>query len=262
MQRAFDQQRAKAGAIDEQVALNAPPAIKQQRGNIAARAIKLDVGNAPLNPLATIGLRHAAQEFGIERGIKLVCVIDPVIGQMRKLACFGGLQLKTIVIVRLIVSLRLPVHPEMLKPRRPMVLARPAKRMEIAFALVLPVFKHDAKFECGLRGLHKLRLADAEQPVIGDQRRDRAFAHADGADRIGFHQCHFGHRAQRARNRCRRHPAGCAAAGNNNAAWNKCGRIHGLSFDHWLKLRSKKACIRPALSASNGASTPRPRAGT
>src|SRR3546814_14076681 len=98
------------------------------------------------------------------------------------------------------------VQPVMLESRRPVILAGQPEAVEITGADILPVVEQYAELEGRLRRAHEIGLVDAEQPVVIDERRDRAFADADGSDRLGFDQSDLNPRPQRARDRRRTHP--------------------------------------------------------
>src|SRR3546814_7338782 len=83
------EQRAKAGAVDEQIALDPPVAVEDQRRDIAALPIELDARDLAFDPLRPVGLRHPAQEARIKTRIELIGIIHAVFGQMRELAQIG-----------------------------------------------------------------------------------------------------------------------------------------------------------------------------
>jgi len=60
VQRAIDQQPAKAGAVDEHVALDPPLTIEMQRGDIARLAVQLDARDLALDALAAVGFGRCA----------------------------------------------------------------------------------------------------------------------------------------------------------------------------------------------------------
>ena len=122
--------------------------------------------------------------------------------------------------------------------------------MEIAFANILPVFKIDAEFESRLGRAHELGLTDTQQTVEQGHWRNCAFAHADGADGIGFDKRQFNGITQCPRERSSGHPA-CGATPRYHHA-----QLFGVSH-HRLKVLSKKARNRPAVSAVSGSRTPR-----
>ena len=138
----------------------------------------------------------------------------------------------------------------MLKAGRPVVAPGIAEGMEVFFAVELPVLELDAQLEGRLRLAHEFGLADAEQAVEHDQRRDRRLAHADGADGIAFHQRQVDRIAHGVGKRSGGHPAGRAATGNHDAAG-------FVIASHRLKVLKRKVRMRLALSAVSGERMPR-----
>ena len=252
VQRALDQQRAKAGAIEEQVALDAGAVGQRQRGNVTAVMIKLDVGDAALDPARAVAFGHGPQEARVEARIELIGIVHPVVGQMRELGLLGGLELEAITIISSSHPALGSLEPEVLEAGGPVIGAGQAKRMEIALAGHPPIVELNAQFESGLGRAHEVGFVDVEQPVVDDQRRDGAFTHSDRANVIGFDQRQLHRRAERPRNRCCRHPAGSAATGNDDAPHWPATRL-----GHRDKPRRILARSWPALSGVSGASTPR-----
>ena len=175
------------------------------------------MGDAPFDPLGAIRFRHPPQEAGIKPRIKLIGIVHPVVGQMRKAASLRRLQLQAIVAIGRIMPLGLPVHPEMLKSRRPMILAGPAETVEIAFAWHTPIFEIDAQLERRLGRAHEVGFVDAQYAIIGNQRRDGAFTHPYRPDLLAFDQGDLRHWSQRAGECGGRHPTGRAATGDDDA---------------------------------------------
>jgi hypothetical protein len=99
-----------------------------------------------------------------------------------------------------------------------MVLARQAEGMEVVLADVAPVLELDAELEGGLRGGHELLLVDAQQLVVGEQRRDGGLADADGADLVGLDEPDVERLAEHLGQQGGDHPAGGAAPGDDDAA--------------------------------------------
>ena len=255
VQRPFDQQGAEAGAVDEQVARDAALAIQMQGGDVAALAIQFDAGNAPFHPAGPVRFGPAAQEGGVKPGIELIGIVHPVVRQVGELSGQRRLQLQAVIGIGNVMAFAARPQPEMLEPGGPVILAGDAEGVEIAFPLFLPVFKADAQLEGGLRRPHELGLVDAEQAIEQDHRRDRAFAHADGADGVGFHQRQVDQVAHGAGQRRRRHPPGRAAAGNDDA------QLALVSRGHRDRLLSRRARNWPAVSGVSGARMPRASAG-
>ena len=61
-----DEQGAKAGAIEEEVALNALAIVERERGNVATFSIKLDLVDLAFDTSSAVAFRHAAQELRIQ----------------------------------------------------------------------------------------------------------------------------------------------------------------------------------------------------
>jgi hypothetical protein len=108
--------------------------------------------------------------------------------------------------------------PEVLEAGGPVVGAGQAEGVDIVLAARAPALEADAQLEGGVGGGHEFLLADVEQAVEVDQARDGRLAYAHGADLVGFDQGDVEHLAERARERRRGHPAGRAAAGDDDAA--------------------------------------------
>src|SRR3546814_470714 len=134
VQRPFDQQRAKAGAVDEQVALDPPVAVEQQRRDVAAFAVQFDARDPPFDPRRAVGFGHLAQEARIKARIELVAVVQPIVGQMRELAGERRDQFQAIILIGRIMPLGTAVQPEMLEARRPVILAGQPEAVEITGA--------------------------------------------------------------------------------------------------------------------------------
>ena len=258
VERALDQQRAEAGAVEEQVARDPLPALERQRGDVAALAVQLDRRDLPLDPAYAVAFRHAAQEGGVERAVELIGVVDPVARQVRELPRLRRAQLQAVIVVGPGVALCAGVQPEMLEAGGPVILAGRAEGVEVAAVGCLPPVEADAQLERRLGGAHELRLVDAEQAVVRHERRDRALADADGADRLRFDQRHLHRAPHRARDGGGGHPAGGASPGNDDAA--EQGAADAV-VGHRLNCCRRKPRMRAALSGVSGASTLRPSAG-
>ena len=222
MQRAFDQQRAKAGAVEEQIALDPHAAVESKRGDIAAFAVQLDRGNASLDPRRAVLFGELPEKRRIARWIELVGVAHPFVRQMREPCPERRFQLQAVIVIRLAVALGQAVQPEMLEPGRPMILAGQSERMEIAVAAVAPAVEQDAELERRLRRAHEIGLADAEHAVEQRERRNGRLAHTDRTDRVGLDQRHLGDGPKRISDRGGGHPAGGAAAGDDDTTRTHC----------------------------------------
>ena len=73
-QRLFDQQPAKAGAIDEHITRNRRIALHDQCRHIAVFAVTRDRRDLPLDPLDPARHGKLAQERSIKPGIEMECI--------------------------------------------------------------------------------------------------------------------------------------------------------------------------------------------
>ena len=117
MKRPFDQQRAKSGAVNEQVAFDPPVSVQPQRRDIAACAVQVDRDDASFDPGRAVAFGHGAQEFGIKAGVEMIGVVHPVVGQVRETPRHRRLQFQAIFVIGRVMALRRAMHPEMLEAR-------------------------------------------------------------------------------------------------------------------------------------------------
>src|SRR3546814_10334915 len=99
-------------SVGEQIALDPPVAVDDQRRDIAALPIELDARDLAFDPLRPVGLRHPAQEARIKTRIELIGIIHAVFGQMRELALQRRLQLHAIIVIGCLVPLGPPIRSE------------------------------------------------------------------------------------------------------------------------------------------------------
>ena len=81
-------------------------------------------------------------------------------------------------------------QPEVLEFHAAPELAERAEGMDVVFTGQIPAAKLDAELERALRLAHEVRFVEAQQLVEVAQRRQRRFAHSDGADLVGLDQRH------------------------------------------------------------------------
>jgi hypothetical protein len=99
-----------------------------------------------------------------------------------------------------------------------MVFAGDAEGMHVVLPYVAPVLEADTELEGALGRRHELLLVDVEQSMERHQRGNGRLANADGSDFIRLHQFDVEHFAKRLGQPRRDHPAGGAAAGDDDFA--------------------------------------------
>ena len=105
VQRAFDQQRAKACAVDEQIAFDPAVTVEAERGDVSGDTVNLDVCDLSFDPPRTFTFGNFPQEGTVARRIQLIGVVHAIFGQMRELAFLRGFQLEAIFFVTMRVPL-------------------------------------------------------------------------------------------------------------------------------------------------------------
>lgn len=220
-ERALDQQAPEARTVDEEVALDRPPVIECDAGDIAGLAIQTDIDNFPLDPLDTARFGAAAQKGSVERGVEMECIGH--LEQMRRCARRAALHSPRVrgpLVERIMVE-RFG-HPG--RPRaQPVVMelkqAEPApdraEGVHVAMTGPRPAVEFDAELDRALSRGKKLILVDAECVVEQTDLRDRRLADADGADRVRSDERHRPARRQKAAQAGGRHPA-CRASADDN----------------------------------------------
>ena len=217
LQRLADQQAAEARAVDEQVALQCGAGIQPDGLDAAALGVGLHADDPALDALHAEALAEAPQELRIQARVQVEGVVHAAPRQVRETVRLRGLQLQAVVAVVAGQLALAALQPEVLEARGPVVLAREPEGVDVVLPHVAPVLEADAELEGGLRGGHELLFVDVEQLVEGQQRGDRGLAHAHGADLVGLDQADVQRLAQRLAQAGRHHPAGRAAAGDDDA---------------------------------------------
>ena len=116
------------------------------------------------------------------------------------------------------LAVQMHALPDLLERGQLDVLAEAPEGMHVAVAEEGPVLELDAQLEGALGLAQELVLVDAEHRVEANDARDRGLTDADDADLVGLDH---GDRHPGIRDlcqRCRRHPAGRAAAEDDDAA--------------------------------------------
>ena len=98
LQGLLDQQSAKPGAVDEEVALDLLAIVEHERADEAGLALLAHLIDPALHAADAELLGHGAQEFRIQPGIEMIGEIDRDLVAGGELSGFGGLVLKAVFI--------------------------------------------------------------------------------------------------------------------------------------------------------------------
>src|SRR5688572_2889837 len=204
VQRVPDEQPAKPGAIDEQVALEQLTGIELDGFDETRGLTHLHIDDLSFDAFDAKPFGELAQEFRVQAGIDVERIVHAAARQVREAALEGGAQLEAVVAVVARQSALAALEPEMLEACGPMILARDAEGMNVVLAQIFrrrvaPVLELDTQLERGLRRGHEFLLVDLEQAVEGDQGGNRRLADTHGTDLVGLDQLDVEHLAQRLR---------------------------------------------------------------
>jgi len=221
VQRAFDQQAAETGAVDEQVALDAAAILQLDGGDVAILGAQLDLADGGLDALGAALHRVLAQVSRVQAGVEMEgvgirragrrhgeAVVARHDGRHRPVLvgrdiAVGARQVQPVHMGRAVVDLRAEI----------------AEAVEEAVADVAPVLELDAQLERGLGLADKVDLVQAQRGVVVAYGRQGGFADAHRADLRRFDQHHLAALAQPLHQRRRGHPACRAAADDHDLAY-------------------------------------------
>jgi hypothetical protein len=227
LKRAFDQQAAETGTVEEEVSL-VLAAIFQANAADKAIVVHQWLHDAAFLPLHASGFGIFAQPFGIEAGVELIGVDDVrqriariVRGTAELSRPRGdGAQIIVVELACLRAELRAQPKPILVEGELIDIRSVPAEGVEVARALSAPVDELDAELERSPGTADEFVLVEAQHLIELHDHRDGGFAHANGADRLGFDDQDLGSPLpQRARQRGGGHPARGASAHYQHLAY-------------------------------------------
>ena len=233
-QFALDQQPAKPGAVEEQVAGDPLARGEHQRRDIAALAIALDTIDAALGALDAAVDGEAAQVSRVQSGVEMKGIGHrrDRLRRQRPAAVHPpgarGELVERIGLERLGKAERARAQPVMLERDQSDVAADIPERMHVAVVGLPPAVERDAELERAAGRAEERILVEAQRLVEQANLRDRRLADADRADLFGFDQPDAVAALQQRPQRRRRHPARGAAAGDDDRGSGGIG--HGPSL--------------------------------
>ena len=223
-QRLAQEQRAKSGAVDEEIALDLALAFEPDRLDVAALSIALyrhhHAFGADYAALFGVG----AQVSRIEPGVEVVGVgepghrrvPDPV--ELAELSQVGGAAVQRVMPQVVRMAGGSGAVPVMMELHSCQVEAGVAESVQVAGAHRAPVDKFDAEFERAVGVFEEVEFVDAQHAVEPQDLRDSGLSHADRADGVGFDKFDRQRLAQQAGEGCRRYPACSPAADDHQFA--------------------------------------------
>ena len=182
LHRPLDQQRAKAGAVDEEIGFQPAVAIEHECRNISGFAVALHPLDGTFGAQGTPRFGIMAQECGIERGVEVIGVRQVRTARPRHAQIARGDLVGRIMRQVLRMAERLGAQPVMAKSDKARRLPDRAKRVHVAMAFTAPAIERDAELEAAFGLAQELGLVDAQRLIEMADLRDRRFAHADRAD--------------------------------------------------------------------------------
>lgn len=193
LQGIAEEERAEAGAIDEQIGLDLPAVCKNDSIDVTALAIKADIDDASLDALGARGFGVAAEEGREKGGIEM---LGPVVA-LERLRAFTRRQRceaahtrshdwQTIV-ADIVPPPRLAgADPVMMKGNAAEIMPERAERVHVALADVAPVEEVDTELVGGVGRRHEGGFIDAKHFVERAKRGKRRLAHPHDAYFLGL----------------------------------------------------------------------------
>ena len=231
-QRALDQQAAKPRAIDKQIAVNLALARQFHAVHKAAGRILLDLDDFPFDTRDPALLGIVAQERGVQAGVKMVGVVEcrehmARIGRGPREAALRAQRPGHAVIVQG-AGLVLPMglQPVLVHGYEVELPAVDAERVEVAMLEAGPVHELDADLKRAPGAPHEGIFVDAQGLIEGFDRRYRGFANAHGPDLLRFNECDRTLAPKGMAQGRRGHPAGGAAADDDEALNPRIAVVH------------------------------------
>jgi hypothetical protein len=219
LERFFDQDAAKARAVDEEVALHHRARLQAQGLHMPIFGPGVHLLHDAFHPLDTQAFAIGAQIACVQAGIKVKGIghlrqgrVGQVGARAHELVLQTGRGVDRIGLQRLGLAGQVLLEPVLVKVHRPVVLANHAKAVDVAVAQAPPIHELNTELEAGLGLPHELVFVDFEHAVEQRDHRNRGLAHANGADVVRLHEGDVVLPAQHLGQCGSRHPTRGAAA--------------------------------------------------
>ena len=177
----FELREARVDVVEEQATL------EQARTGIDSLRVELDrLEHDPLDfalySTCPRALCQLSQVLTVSGRVQMIGIIQFVVRENAEPIRLCGFELCTILSVLTSQAFLLASQPEVLEPAGPAALTGIAKRVNVLMSIAQPIFEADAQFESAVSELNKVGLGDLQQPVDGQQGRDRRLSYTHGAD--------------------------------------------------------------------------------
>ena len=129
-----------------------------------------------------------------------------------ELVFLAGQQIDRVVVQPIRLAGLVGLQPVVVEVHQASLAPQAAKAVDVGLPLRAPVLELDAQLEGRLGPAHELVFVDADQVIELDDRWNRRLTDADRGYLVGLDQLNLGVLAQRVQQHRSRHPAGSAAA--------------------------------------------------
>src|SRR5512138_2623228 len=211
----FDEEPAKSGAIDEEVAFDDLTGLELEPFDESRVGVLRDMFDLAFDALYAVALRKCSQELRVHTRVEMVRIVDLNLLRGRELLLSSSGELQAIIAELGLNSFRQTVQPEVVKLAGPSGLAGDAKRMDVGISRLLPSFEVDPELERCRGCAHELLLIDLQQTMKAPHGRNRRLTDSDGSDLLRLHQRDIDDAAELVRERRCSEPSGCSPAGDD-----------------------------------------------
>jgi hypothetical protein len=160
LQRALDEQAAKAGAVDEEVALDDLALFELERFDESGGRVGAHLLDLALDAFHALGLGQPAQVTRVQGRVEVIGIVDARVFAQREAVFHGRQPLVTVLADVDLRALGLGVQPEVMELGHPRGLSMAAERVDVLIADSCPVLEPDAHLERGGALGHEILFVD------------------------------------------------------------------------------------------------------